>query len=96
MLRPSYSLADGNKNLWPVELCDHACLCLCVEQTAMYQTGAETLHLHPRRHLHRPFPACRVIPAPALPSLPLHTYQPPAAVPFPESGSSSLDTADKQ
>lgn len=52
-----------------------------------HQTGAGTLHLHPRHHLHRPFPACGVIPAPALPTLPSHTYQPPAAVPLPGLGS---------
>lgn len=69
---------------------------VCVCWANSYQTGAETLHLHPRHHLHRPFPAYRVIPAPSLPPLPSHTYQPPAAVPLPECGSSSLDTVDKQ
>lgn len=47
-------------------------------------------------HLHSPFPACRVIPAPALSPLPSHTYQAPAAVPFPESGSSPVDKVDEQ
>lgn len=73
--------------------CAFVCMCVC---GSSYHTGAETHHLHPRHHLHSPFPACRVIPAPALPPLPSHTYQPPAAVPLPESGSSSLDTVDKQ
>lgn len=71
------------------------CVCVCL-LNMLNQTGAETLHLRPRHYLHRPFPACRVIPAPVLPPLPSHTYQPPAAVPLPETGSSSLDTADKQ
>lgn len=66
------------------------CLNLCVHWANSSQTGAKTLHLH------RPFPACRVIPAPSLPALPSHTYQPLAAVPLPESGSSSLDSVDKQ
>lgn len=89
-----HSLANGNKKLWTAKLCEHVCVfesvCVCECWANSHQTGAETLHLH------RPFPACRVIPAPALPPLPSHTYQPPAAVPLPESGSSSLDTMDKQ
>lgn len=89
-----HSLANGNKKLWTAKLCEHVCVfesvCVCERWANSHQTGAETLHLH------RPFPACRVIPAPALPPLPSHTYQPPAAVPLPESGSSSLDTMDKQ
>lgn len=81
----------GTRNYGPqtcVAECAFVCMCVC---RTSYQTGAETRHLHPRHHLHSPFPACRVIPAPALPPLPSHTYQPPAAVPLPESGSSSLD-----
>lgn len=86
----------GTRNYGPqtcVAECAFVCMCVC---RTSYQTGAETRHLHPRHHLHSPFPACRVIPAPALPPLPSHTYQPPAAVPLPESGSSSLGTVDKQ
>lgn len=69
--------------------------CLCVEQTAIRQEPRPSTS-NPRHHLHKPFPACSVIPALALPPLPSNTYQPPAAVPLPESGSSSLDTVDKQ
>lgn len=95
-LRLSHSLADGNENLCPAELCEGewASVCVCVCWANSYQTGAETLHL--LHHLHRPFPACRVIPAPAFPPLPSHTYQPPAAVPLPELSSSSLDSMDKR
>lgn len=74
--------------------------CMCVNfymhWANSHQTGAETLHLQPPHHLHRLFPACRVIPAPVLPPLPSHTYQSPAAVPLPESGSSSLENLEER
>lgn len=92
-----YSLADGNEKLWTAKLCEHVYMLesVCSEQTAIRQELRPSTS-NPRHHLHRPFPACRVIPAPALPPLPSHTYQPPAAVPLPESGSRTLDTLDKQ
>lgn len=67
----------------------------CTEQTAIRQKPRPCTS-NPCHHLHRPFPACRVIPAPALPPLPSHTYQSPAAVPLPDSGSSSLENLEEQ
>lgn len=96
---PEFSLvytANGIEDLCTVGLWVFECMWMCVSWENSYETGAQSLHLHPRHHLHRPFPACRLIPAPVLPPLPSHTYQPPAAVPLPESGSSSLDTVDRQ
>lgn len=80
--------------------CEHAScvrVYVCVCWANSHHTGAGVPSTsNPRHHLHRPFPACRVTPAPALPPLPSHTYQPPAAVPLPEAGSSSPHTADKR
>lgn len=78
-----------------VSMCVCVHVCVCVLQTS-YQTEADTLHLQSHHHLHKAFPVCRAIPAPVFPPLPSHTYQPSADVPFPESGSSPLDTLDKQ
>lgn len=76
---------------------EHVCVWTytCTEQTAIRQEPRPCTS-NPRHPLHRLFPACRVIPAPALPPLPLHTYQSPTAVPLPESGSSSLENLEEQ
>lgn len=76
---------------------EHVCVWTytCTEQTAVRQEPRPCTS-NPRHHLHRLFPACRVIPAPALPPLPSHTYQSPAAVPLPESGLGSLENLEEQ
>lgn len=81
--------------------CRAACERVCVwtytliEQKSIRQEPRPCTS-NPRHYLHRLFPACRVIPAPALPPLPSHTYQSPAAVPLPESGPSSLENLRKR
>lgn len=94
----SYTCWLTGMRSYDLKSCATMSLCLslvCSVQTAIRQEPRPSTSI-PLHHIHRPFPACRVIPAPALPPLPSRTYQPPAAVPLPESGSRTLDTVDKQ
>lgn len=94
----SWLVGEWRYTVWTAVLRNmYVCVNLytCTEQTAIRQESRPWIS-NPRHHLNRLFPACRVIPAPVLPPLPSHTYQSPAAVPLPESGSGSLENLEER